>query len=303
MAEASKPLGVSLYDSARVDVTEIFYGIMFPGLLHTQDSLQRAVTFPFQDTDIIIATYPKSGTTWMQQIVTLITSRGDPNSTQMNPNWVRAPWLEHIYLDLALKAFSSTPRILTTHLPYQLLSSTLQGSKAKVIYVSRNPKDVTVSSYHFGNVATFLPSFAKFQEFLHQFLEGKVMAGSWFDHVKGWTSQTAINLIHITYEELWLDPHSSIKRLSSFLQCPLEEDEVNSCVKHSSFSVMKENNMVNYTLLPECIMEHSKGSFMRKGKTEDWKNMFTEEQNENFKRICESKMKDWPSELSGKFKI
>ncbi|XP_068174470.1 sulfotransferase 1C3-like [Antennarius striatus] len=175
--------------------------------------------------------------------------------------------------------------------------------KTVVIYVSRNPKDVAVSYYHFGNIATFLPSINTFQEFLHQFLEGKVVAGSWFDHVKGWTSQTAINLIHITYEELWLAPHSSVKRLSSFLQCPLEDDEVNNCVKHSSFSVMKENKMVNYTLLPEYLLDQNKGSFMRKGRIEDWKNKFTEEQNENFKHFCESKMKDWPSELSGKFKI
>ncbi|XP_068594843.1 sulfotransferase 2B1-like [Brachionichthys hirsutus] len=299
MGETSKLVGLSLYDGARLDVTEMFQGFMFPGLLHTQESLHCAVNFPFQDTDIIIATYPKSGTTWMQQIVTLITSRGDPNIAQTVPNWARAPWLEQIYLKDALEASSLTPRIFTTHLPYQLLSSALQGSKAKVIYVSRNPKDVAVSYYHFHNIASFLPNLATFQEFLHQFLDGKVSYGSWFDHVKDWTSQTATmnNLLHITYEELWQDLRGSIKRLSAFLQCPLEDDEVNNCAKHTVFSVMKENKMVNYTLLPDNIIDHSKGSFMRNGKIGDWKNLFTEEQDQYFKGICESKMKDWPSEF------
>lgn len=63
------------------------------------------------------------------------------------------------------------------------------------------------------------------------------------------------------------DLHGAIKRVSSFLQCPLVEDELNNCVKHSSFSSMKENKMINYTLVPEEIMDHSKGSFMRTGRT------------------------------------
>ena len=46
---------------ARLDVTEIFHGISFPGHLLTQDSLELALKFPFQDTDILIVSYPKSG--------------------------------------------------------------------------------------------------------------------------------------------------------------------------------------------------------------------------------------------------
>ncbi len=46
---------------ARLDVMEMFHGILFPGHLHTQDSLQFALKFPFQDTDILIVSYPKSG--------------------------------------------------------------------------------------------------------------------------------------------------------------------------------------------------------------------------------------------------
>lgn len=61
------------------------------------------------------------------------------------------------------------------------------------------------------------------------------------------------------------DLQGTIKRVSSFLQWPLAEDELYNCVKHCSFSSMKDNKMVNYTLIAEEIMDHSKGSFMRKG--------------------------------------
>lgn len=48
---------------ARLDVTETFHHISFPGHIHTQDSLKCALHFQFQDSDTVIATYPKSGET------------------------------------------------------------------------------------------------------------------------------------------------------------------------------------------------------------------------------------------------
>lgn len=48
---------------ARLDVIEMFHGIAFPGHVHTQDSLQHALKFPFQESDVLIVTYPKSGKT------------------------------------------------------------------------------------------------------------------------------------------------------------------------------------------------------------------------------------------------
>ncbi|KAM3877053.1 sulfotransferase family 5A, member 1 [Diretmus argenteus] len=284
---------------ARLDVTETFHGINFPGHLHTQDSLQYALSFSFQDTDILIATYPKSGTTWLQEMVTLICNRGDPHLSQTVPNWTLAPWLEQYYCATVLEASSQGPRVITTHLPHHLLGPALQHSKAKVIYASRNPKDVVVSYYHFHKMARFLPEFSSFPDFLNVFLEGRLYYGSWFDHVKGWTNQTVTmnNLLHITYEDMVLDLRSSIERLSAFLQYPLLEEEVNSCLKHCSFSSMKDNRMVNYTLVPEEIMDHSRGSFMRKGKIGDWKNIFTEEQNTYFERVFRSRMQDCPLKI------
>lgn len=43
---------------------------------------------------------------------------------------------------------------------------------SQVLYVSRNPKDVAVSFFHFHKLAAFLPDFGTFAEFLDQFLEG-----------------------------------------------------------------------------------------------------------------------------------
>ncbi|ROL41183.1 Sulfotransferase family cytosolic 2B member 1 [Anabarilius grahami] len=278
---------------SRLDVTETFHSITFPGHLHTQDSLNYATNFKFQDTDTVIVTYPKSGTTWMQEILSLVLSKGDPTIAQTQPNWARAPWLEQYYSPDVLNA-SKGPRIITTHLPYRLLAPALKQSKAKVIYVARNLKDVSVSYYHFHNVAKFLPDQGTFSEFLNAFLEGSVHYGSWFDHVKGWTSHSKDiqNFLYVTYEEMWQDLHGALQKVSRFLQCPLTEDELIRAQKHCSFNSMKENAMVNYTLIPQEIMDHSKGKFMRKGKVGDWKNIFTEEQSFLVDDVYSSQMAD-----------
>ena len=48
-----------------------------------------------------------------------------------------------------------SPRILKSHLPLQLLPpSALQTPSVKIIYVTRNPRDVAVSLYHFMDMLT-----------------------------------------------------------------------------------------------------------------------------------------------------
>ncbi|XP_046712885.1 sulfotransferase family 5A, member 1 isoform X2 [Silurus meridionalis] len=234
---------------ARLDVTEIFHGITFPGHLHTQESLCYATDFKFQDADILIVTYPKSGTTWMQELITLVLCRGDPKISQTQPNWARAPWIEQYYCPNILKALKG-PRLLTTHLPYKVLAPALQGSKAKVIYVARNPKDVIVSYYYFHKMANFLTDPGTFSEFLSSFLDGKVYYGSWFDHVKEWTNNERNNdhFLYITYEEMWEEIMDHSK--GRFMRKGQVGDWVNTFSKEQShiFDVVYNSKMVDSML-------------------------------------------------------
>ncbi|XP_071973529.1 sulfotransferase 2B1-like [Engystomops pustulosus] len=281
----------------RMNVTEEFAGMQLPGHLHTPQSLQYAQEFPFREEDVVIVTYPKSGTTWMQEILTLIYSKGDPTIATSVPNWVRAPWLEHIYFKDNIKD-EEGPRFITSHLPSDILAPALQKSKAKVIYIMRNPKDVAVSFYYFHKMAKFLPDVTSFPEFLKLFLEGQVYYGSWFDHVKGWYSQkNNLDIFYIRYEDMCKDLRRSIKKLCGFLGCPMYSEEVNKIEQNCKFDIMSKNIMVNYTLVPKEILDHEQSKFMRKGVVGDWKNHLTDEQNEVFDKLYKEKMSNCDLEM------
>ncbi|KAF6738110.1 Sulfotransferase family cytosolic 2B member 1 [Oryzias melastigma] len=83
-------------------------------------------------------------------------------------------------------------------------------------------------------------------------IASQVDFGSWFEHIKGWTArEAALNLLHVTFEQMSMDLRGAIDSVSEFLQCGLQEEELSSCVEHSRFCSMKDNKMINYSLVPE----------------------------------------------------
>ncbi|XP_067859937.1 sulfotransferase 2B1-like [Heptranchias perlo] len=267
-------------------------GILWPTHVHSEESLRYArEEFQVRGDDVFIVTYPKSGTTWMQEIVPLIYSNGDLTPVLTIQSWQRVPWLEHKYSKMLLENRPS-PRLITTHLPYHLMPKSFDTSKAKVIYVARNPKDVLVSFFHYHNMATFLENPGTFEEFFHRFLEGKVMFGCWFDHVKSWWPlKDQDNFLFLTYEETLQDMRGVLVKLGEFLGKQLSDNAIEAIVNQSKFNNMKHNKMSNYSFVPKELMDQTKSNFLRKGIAGDWKNHFTTAQTEYFNSLFAERTK------------
>ncbi|XP_004381976.1 sulfotransferase 2A1 [Trichechus manatus latirostris] len=275
-----------------------FEGIPFP---HTgyriEDIRSIRDEFVVRDEDVITLSYSKSGTNWVIEIVSTIHTNGDPSWVQSVAKWFHSQWIETSAGYECVKNMKE-PRFYTSHLPSQLFPKSFFNSKAKVIYVNRNPRDVLTSGFYYWRTVNYVKHPETFEQYFEWFLQGNVVFGSWFDHIHGWLQMRGKeNFLMISYEELHQDIRASVEKISQFLGKKLGPEELNSVLKNVSFEVMKNNKMSNFSLLPDRFMDHSKGKLMRKGVIGDWKHHFTVAQSEIFDKIYEKKMAGLPQGL------
>ncbi|XP_032071459.1 amine sulfotransferase-like isoform X2 [Thamnophis elegans] len=284
-AEAMEPVKESLYK---------YKGLYFITGFSSPETLDSLDSFEIRDDDIFIITYPRSGTVWTQNIVSLIVYEGHRDGTENITLIDRAPWLEYNIFHVALPSRPS-PRVICSHLPYYLIPKGLRKRRAKIIYVLRNPKDVLVSKYHFQKLNANTETPKDFSILFENFLAGKVVNSSWLDHVEGWSAHKGdFNILFLSYEEMKKDLRSSVLKICNFLGRELTEKEMDEVVDKATFDNMKVDSRANYTFMPPEILDFSKGNFLRKGTIGDWKNLMTVAQSERFDRVFKERMKKLP---------
>ncbi|KAG7506796.1 sulfotransferase 1A4 [Solea senegalensis] len=248
--------------------------------------------------DILIATYPKAGTTWTQEIVDLLRHNGDAEACKQAPTPVRSPFLEissppPIPSGLDLLNKTDPPRIIKTHLPFQMVPRGFWENKCKTIYVARNPKDNLVSYYYFDQMNMTQPEPGPWEGYIHKFMRGELSWGSWYDHVKGyWLEREKNNILYLFYEDMKENPRREVERIMRYLDLDLSDEVLSRIVELTSFKNMKENPMTNYSCVPAPVFDLSVSAFMRKGEVGDWTNHFTPEQTKMFDEDCEKQMRD-----------
>jgi len=109
----------------------------------TDESWQRGLDYKPAATDVFIVTPPKCGTTWMQQIVHGLRTRGSMDFDEIGRV---VPWLNMAH-DMGIDINApqvANPRAFKTH---TTLDETPKGGK--YIVILRDPKDALVSHFHF----------------------------------------------------------------------------------------------------------------------------------------------------------
>jgi aryl sulfotransferase len=213
--------------------------------------------FEFRDGDVVIATHPKCGTTWMQEIVAQLLFEGDPKVDvgRLSP-WLdmRLPPREEM---LAMVAAQTHRRFLKTHLP---LDALVFSPKARYIYVGRDGRDVVWSwHHHLGHLSqgfvdrlNNLPGgvgppivliSGDVREFWRRWMDVGYPAPSYFwQHVRTWWGARDLpNVLLLHYANLKEDLPGAIRRVAAFLDVSIRDERWDAILEHCSFAWMKAN--------------------------------------------------------------
>ncbi len=258
------------------------------GLLMPADfpvgSMASALTYEPSPDDVFVTTYPKCGTTWMQNILWLLAHGGQPLAAGKT--------LDEVFPHIELSggpyvAAMPRPRLIKTHLP---LAMTPWSDEAKYVYVARNPFDCAVSFFHhtrgFAQHYDFVDG--TFDDYFECFVDGQVDFGDYFEHLLTWHERSASpNVLFLTYEGMKADTPAAIREVGRFLgdqfaAAAADPDVLAAVLEHSSLRRMKEDQS-------RWASERHRDApaFIRKGVVGDWTSLFTPDQAQRLLERCD----------------
>lgn len=255
--------------------------------------------FKFRDDDIIIGTYMKSGTTWMQQIISQLIFNGAENLETAETS----PWMDLRVppKEMKLEAVNAQThrRFLKTHLPVDAL---VFSPKAKYVYIARDGRDIVWSAYNHHRNANDTwyellndtpgrvgPPIEKppesIREYFDEWLEkdGHPWHSFWDNVRTWWAIRDLPNVYLLHFDELRADMPGEIRRLAEFLDIPIDEDKWQDILLHCSFDYMKRNATKSVPL-GGIFWEGGAETFIYKGTNGRWRDVLSEEESRNYEQ-------------------
>ncbi len=170
-------------------------------------------------TDVFIATYPKCGTTLLQQMVHTLRTHGDMSFEEIT---AVVPWLESAW-DIGIDPEAeqtARPRVFKTH-------RTAAGlpSSGRFIHMTRDPLDVADSFYRFFSGWAFEAGSISLDEFATGMILEGTKAGRYWDHLLSWwPRRREPNVLFLTYEDFLADPLTVIQQVAALLEIGLDPE-------------------------------------------------------------------------------
>ncbi|XP_027181748.1 cytosolic sulfotransferase 15-like [Coffea eugenioides] len=246
----------------------------YQGIWFAADILRATLTFQkhfkANDSDIILATMPKSGTTWLKALTFSIVNRNNHSVDESpllfsNPHYL-VPFLEmYLYKDGNIPDIDAMPcpRILATHLPYQFLPAPFR----------------IVPTVESSTFAETLWMYSPLRCTLRCKM-GIYPYGPFWDHCLGYWNASLKNpqkVLFLKYEDLKKDINSSVKKIADYLGHPFSAEEEEAGLVEEIATLCSFENLKNLNCNKEGEMQTVFGvkhnSFFRKGEVGDWVNL------------------------------
>jgi hypothetical protein len=247
----------------------------------THDPVTLA-NFTARNTDVLITTGPKAGTTWMQQILHQLRSGGDEHFDYIDDV---VPWLEFPRPALTPQQIQqryeaiANPRVFKTHCTFE---QTPGVDTAKIILTFRDPRDCCISFYHHIMDMT---DEAKAQHLRHipkdldEHVENWLNAASWYRNVSSWwPHHDKDNVLLLRYEDLRHDLGDGMDKIIDFLGWTLSPEQKQRALSNASFPWMKANAQRFMAKDQNGKPLFKPGGFIRKGEVGNGKEHLSEDQ-------------------------
>jgi len=196
------------------------------------------------------------------------------------------------------KTAESGGAVVFTHLPFGMIPKQALEKKVKILYLTRNPKDVLVSFYsHVNNHAGILNFPGTFEHFYYDTMEDPLYYGHIFDYFlsfeKGMQEHPEADILESNYEDMKADPVGGVSRLNQFLGTGCSAALCADIAKACDFSTLRKVKDASLPSNVKAVFKPGAPTFYRKGEVGDWKNWFTVAMDEHYAAQWQAKMADF----------
>lgn len=221
--------------------------------------------------DVILAGYPKCGTTWLMfMMVEAMWKPGKDHSLR-----------DHRYSPnigsqrLAKVTLSSWGRLIRSHEQYR-------PEYQRAIFIVRDPRDAATSMYWHAQRTVGMQ--ATFSDFLPVYYQGVLNgAGGWLQHTNSWLGSSLVDKGQATivrYEDMKADPAKELRRSLEFVGYSASDDDIARGVEGGRIDVMREREKTSKMIHRESTNVVLPA--IRKGIVGDWRNHFSDSDLKNF---------------------
>ena len=229
--------------------------------------------------DAFIASYPRSGNTWLRFVLFDILVSGQTSGFDE---------VNHIIAEVglhqpAMKLLPGEGRLIKTHEAYR-------KQYQKAIYLVRDVRDVVLSEFAYQKALGWVPD--DFEDFLGRFLHGGVNPFSpWHEHVPGWVNSPLAgtpNFLLIRFEELRRNTEQVLNRVLDFLGVMVDPQVVRDAIANNTVKKMQEKEQRSPQLSDTAPKPTSseESRFIRSGSVGGWRNRLTQAQVERIEQYA-----------------
>ncbi len=226
----------------------------------------------------ILASYPRSGSTWLRTMITNVVYPEAMGNPQITNKVIPGIKLGNFFQ--ALK--SPAPHILKTHSNYYPLR------KHRALYLMRDARHAVLSLFRY---TTTRQNIDMPYEVWFSLYKNRYLGPRWDDNVRSWLSpgnNTRMNpdIFYLKYEDMQEDPKAVLKEVCDYFQIPYNEDALTRAIELTSV-----NNLRNWETIIKGRFKNENASFYRGGRSNEWATLLTDSQREEFLALHENALK------------